>query len=174
MHTLERLAAWDRVLCRHFNRASDVALLRYTLVVASRLGNGVFWYTLMAGLLVWGGPQAGFAVVQMIAVGLVCTAIYKALKSGTSRNRPYVAQPGITLSAIPLDQYSFPSGHTLHAVAFSTVALGYYDALAWLLVPFTFLVALSRVALGLHYPSDVIAGALIGGAVAAASMLIVL
>jgi hypothetical protein len=57
-------------------------------------------------------------------------------------------------------------GHTLHAVAFTTVASAYSPQLSWLLIPFTVLIALSRMVLGLHYPSDVIAG--IGIAVIAA------
>jgi undecaprenyl-diphosphatase len=68
--------------------------------------------------------------------------------------------------------YSFPSGHTLHAVAFTLVALAYWPWLAPLLVPFTLLTAASRVALGLHYPSDVLAGASLGAGIAAASLAI--
>ena len=66
----------------------------------------------------------------------------------------------------PLDEYSFPSGHTLHAVSFTLIAVHYYPKLAWLLLPFAVLVALSRVVLGLHYPSDVLAGALLGAGLA--------
>jgi undecaprenyl-diphosphatase len=44
----------------------------------------------------------------------------------------------------------------------------YFPALAWILVPFTVLVAISRVVLGLHYPSDVLAGAAVGAGVAQA------
>ena len=57
---------------------------------------------------------------------------------------------------------AFPSGHTLHAVAFTLVALAHYPVLAWLLMPFTASVAVSRVVLGLHYPSDVLAATAIG------------
>ena len=52
--------------------------------------------------------------------------------------------------------------HTLHAFAFTTVALHFLPALAVILIPFTALVSVSRVVLGLHYPSDVAAGAVIG------------
>ena len=71
-----------------------------------------------------------------------------------------------------MDLYSFPSGHTLHAVAFTLVALTYYPHLAWLLIPFASLVAMSRVILGLHYPSDVFAGALIGALLAWGSFMV--
>jgi undecaprenyl-diphosphatase len=69
-----------------------------------------------------------------------------------------------------LDQFSFPSGHTMHAVGFSIVALSYHPELFWLLVPFAALVALSRPILGLHYPSDVVAGAALGALIASISL----
>jgi undecaprenyl-diphosphatase len=165
-HALERLAAWDRGLCRRCNSASQRPTVRLILIAASSLGNGAFWYGLMAGILAWGEADAVAAVLQMVTAGLACTIIYKILKQGTARPRPYVAQADVTLFAAPLDKYSFPSGHTLHAVAFTLVAVAYYPGLVWLLAPFSLLVALSRVVLGLHYPSDVIAGACIGAAVA--------
>jgi undecaprenyl-diphosphatase len=82
---------------------------------------------------------------------------------------PFYEVPGIQLH----HWGSFPSGHTLHAVVFSLVALNYYPQLSLILLPFTLMVALSRVVLGLHYPSDVVAGALIGAAVASLSFSLV-
>ena len=69
-----------------------------------------------------------------------------------------------------IDEFSFPSGHTLHAVSFTTVAIAYVPWLALLLIPFALLVGASRVVLGLHYPSDVLAATAIGSALAAASL----
>jgi undecaprenyl-diphosphatase len=86
------------------------------------------------------------------------------------RPRPYEVHAHIAAGAAPLDRFSFPSGHTLHAVAFSLVAASYYPALAPLLAAMTFAVAASRIVLGLHYPSDVLAGAALGAAVALASL----
>ena len=106
----------------------------------------------------------------MAAVGIAATLVSKALKSLTSRSRPFSAHAGVLLGAAPLDRYSFPSGHTLHAVAFSTVVLATYGILAWLLVPFTLAVATSRVVLGLHYPTDVAAGAAVGALLAVSTL----
>ena len=77
------------------------------------------------------------------------------------------------MSGKPLDYFSFPSGHTLHAVAFGLVALFYYPLLAVVLMPFIVMVGISRVVLGLHYPSDVLAGAAIGYVIAFSSISLV-
>jgi undecaprenyl-diphosphatase len=89
------------------------------------------------------------------------------------RERPFIGLIGIECAMPPLDRYSFPSGHTLHAVAFTVLAVGYVPWLAVLLVPFALLVAASRVVLGLHYPSDVAVGALLGASLASASFALV-
>ncbi|MBC7779887.1 MAG: phosphatase PAP2 family protein [Proteobacteria bacterium] len=165
-YPLARFSAWEGELCRCANRVGVRPWVCVPLQVASRLGDGVFWYALMAALLVFDGARAREPVLRMVLTGLICIALYRWLKGRTSRPRPYQLYTDIRLGTAPLDLYSFPSGHTLHAVAFSIVALAWYPVLAPLLLPFTLMVALSRVALGLHYPSDVIAGALLGALVA--------
>lgn len=169
-YRLERLADWDRLLCVRVNRISHRTWPRALFRVVSRLGDGVFWYALMLALLLYLHESAVTPVLHMIAVGLVCGAVYKLLKGSTARPRPYQVHSDVTLCAAPLDQFSFPSGHTLHAVGFGMVALAYFPWLAWIVVPFIALVAASRVVLGLHYPSDVLVGALIGALIAGLSL----
>ena len=167
---LQRINQWDIELCRFCNRQSRRLSVRSLFRLASRLGDGVFWYVLMAVLLLRDQAGALPAVLHMLAVGLTCTLAYKLIKGKTLRPRPFDVHPGIVCVGKTLDQFSFPSGHTLHAVAFSIVAVAYYPALAWLVWPFTLLVGMSRPILGLHYPSDVFAGALLGGVIASASL----
>lgn len=166
---LQRINRWDVELCVFCNRQSRYLSVRNLFRLASRLGDGVFWYTLMSVLLLRYQAAALPAVLHMLIVGLSCTAIYKLIKHKTLRPRPFNVYPSIVCMGKTLDQFSFPSGHTLHAVGFSIIAVYYFPALIWLVLPFSLLVALSRPILGLHYPSDVLAGAAIGTAIAAAS-----
>jgi undecaprenyl-diphosphatase len=170
IYNLQRIQTWDEIWCLRFNRASVHPRICRAFRLISRLGDGIFWYGLMVCLLVKYQTEALLPVFHMIAAGLVCTILYKWLKRKTHRLRPFNRNLGINCGIAPLDQFSFPSGHTLHAVAFSIVALAYYPALVWLLLPFTSLVAISRLVLGLHYPSDVLAGVMIGATISGLSL----
>jgi undecaprenyl-diphosphatase len=159
-------------LTQRFNRVERFPAVVRAFQVISRLGDGVFWYTLMVAMYLLLGKSALYVVLHMIAAGLTATLLYKWLKHKTLRPRPHQQFGHIHCLTAPLDRFSFPSGHTLHAVTFSLVAIYYYPALAWLLVPFTLAVAASRLILGLHYPTDVLAGFVLGAAVASASFFI--
>lgn len=167
--TLARLQNWDERVCISFNRMIRVPALLALFRAVSWLGNGILWYALMPALLLAYRTDALIPVLHMAGAGLACTLTYKLLKRGTLRPRPYQVHQHIAAGAQPLDQFSFPSGHTLHAVAFTLVACSYFPPLAAVLVPFTLLVAASRLVLGLHYPSDVVAGAALGALIVLAS-----
>lgn len=160
--TLTRLGALELDWCLRLQQRSRRTLLCQLLALISRLGDGIFWYALILGLLVVDRHRALPAVSRMVVTGGLCLTLYTWLKNRTSRPRPHTRHAHIDALVAPLDEFSFPSGHTLHAVAFSTTVLHFYPGLSWLLLPFTLLVALSRPILGLHYPSDVLAGAALG------------
>jgi undecaprenyl-diphosphatase len=170
--TVAHLQRWDRSLSLHLNQALRYVGIRPLLQAVSWLGNGIIWYALMLSLLTRYGVEAALPVLHMAFVGAVGAAAYAMVKRTTSRPRPYQALERIAAGARALDAFSFPSGHTLHAVAFTLVACSYYPALEALLFPFVLLTAVSRVVLGLHYPSDVLAGAALGALIAAASFRI--
>lgn len=170
----------ERRLCLFANAACRRESVRIFFRLVSRLGDGVFWYLLMATMPLWmlwsgrGGLADGLEVAaEMLAAGATGLLLYKALKNRLVRERPFISLIGIECAMPPLDRYSFPSGHTLHAVTFTSLAIHHIPELAGVLVPFALLVAASRVVLGLHYPSDVLAGALLGAGIAAGTVTLV-
>lgn len=167
------MTAAELPLCLALNRWGSRGFVHGFFATISRLGDGIFWYALMVGLAILGGTRGAYAALHMAITGLAALALYKGLKRHIRRPRPCAAGQGVVALVAPLDQFSFPSGHTLHAVAFTAVACAWFPALAIPLAPFAALVALSRVVLGLHYPSDVLAAIAIGLALAAVSLSLV-
>ena len=149
------------------HRAARYDLLVRTLVIVSRLGDGLVWYALIAGLALLGGTEGRDVAMQMTLGGALNLPLYFWLKHTIGRPRPFVQCPGIRACARALDKFSFPSGHSLHAFTFLVICSWHFPIAAFALVPIVALIALSRIALGLHYPSDVAAGAALGTAVAA-------
>jgi undecaprenyl-diphosphatase len=167
---LDALRGRETRWCRRANHYCRHRRIRHAFAVISRLGDGAFWYALMGALVLLDGLDGLRASLHMAATGLMALLLYKGLKRWTRRPRPFAADLRIRAWVAPLDEFSFPSGHTLHAVSFTIVALAYYPWLGPLLVPFTVLIGLSRVVLGLHYPSDVLAATGIAALLAAASL----
>ena len=157
-------------LCLRINRISARPRVRHFFVGVSKLGDWPFWAA--AGLAIIGvqGYTSILPVLQMAITGAIGAAIYKILKVGLVRHRPYVSHGDIRQGTRALDQGSFPSGHTLHAVSFTMMISAVEPLLNVVTIPFALLVAASRVVLGLHYPSDVAAGAVLGACLATASI----
>lgn len=163
---LPRMREWEHSVIVTLNRYTITPLWKHLFAAVSRLGDGGLWLALALALLVLGGSRGVECVVHMLIAGSIALSVYKLCKRCASRPRPCATLRNLHVCVPPLDEYSFPSGHTLHAVAFTTIAVAYFPDLSLALVPFAVLTALSRVALGLHYPSDVLGGAAIGAGVA--------
>ncbi|OTG79306.1 phosphatidylglycerophosphatase [Acinetobacter sp. ANC 5054] len=160
-----RMLHLDLKGCIYLNHFSHQQVVADFFKMISRLGDGIFWYVMLATVWIVQGISYSVQIIYVLLGGSVGTTLYKVLKKKTVRPRPYQVHQVIRLGERPLDHFSFPSGHTLHAVMATTV-LGFIQPLLLILMlPFTLLVALSRMILGLHYPSDVAVGAAIGASV---------
>lgn len=171
-HLMHRADLLEQRLCIVMNGISRPLIIRSFFRLVSRLGDGVFWYALILLLPYLNHEQGFYQAGHITLTAILALLLYKSLKNRLVRERPFINCAFIQQAAPVLDYYSFPSGHTMHAFLFS-IMLSYYlpqvALLAWI---FTGLVALSRVILGLHYPSDVFAGALLGSTFSLLSLIL--
>ena len=118
---------------------------------------------LMFVLAVGGRPRA--ALRMLVAVSLVY-ALSELGGRAWPRPRPFARLDAVVPVVPHTAHRSFPSRHVASAMAMALIALRYHPRLGWMMLANVLLLALTRVAAGLHYPSDVLTGVALGAAVA--------
>jgi undecaprenyl-diphosphatase len=160
----------DHRLMRKMNRWRAPRWIRYWMIAATRAGDGWLWYGLGAMLMIYGGAQRFEAVGAASLAALTGVLIFKAIKKISQRPRPCQFEPHCWSKVLPPDQFSFPSGHTMTAFSVALVVSYFYPSLEGALFFLAISIAVSRVVLGMHFLSDVLAGVVLGVALGCAAI----
>src|SRR4051794_5663305 len=152
----------DHRLMRRVNNWPAPRWVRLWMIWATRAGDGWLWWGMGLIILLFGGEQRFLAVGSAIVSAGIGIVLFRQIKKRTGRRRPSVFAPHCWATLQPPDQFSFPSGHTITAFAVAVSLSRFYPELAIGLIFCALSVAASRILLGMHFLSDVVAGATIG------------
>lgn len=160
----------DHRLMRRLNRWRAPRWIRLWMIAATRMGDGWIWYGLGVLLLLYGGPQRFSAIGAAAIAALLGILVFKLLKRLSQRPRPCQLEPHCWSKVLPPDQFSFPSGHTMTAFSIALVVSYFYPSLEGALFFAALSISASRIVLGMHFLSDVLAGVVLGIALGCASI----
>jgi undecaprenyl-diphosphatase len=161
-------AVWNQIesndhrLMRRVHRWRAPGWVRILMIIATRSGDGWLWYALGAILLVFGGYQRFAAIGAGATTAVAGIFVFRALKHASRRKRPCEIEPHCWATILPPDRYSFPSGHSITAFGVAMAIGLFYPDLQGCLLAAAFLIAGSRIVLGMHFLSDVLAGSALG------------
>ncbi len=167
---IQALTRFD-IKCLHLClSAADRLNVFFAARMISHLGDGVY-YLLLGMLLAWLEPNHGSL---FLSTGLLAFAIelplYLLLKNSIKRSRPQDVLHEFVAYMVPSDKFSFPSGHTAAAFVMATITTYYYPEFSTFSFILASIIGFSRVILGVHFVSDIVAGAIFGTGSAVAAI----
>ena len=166
MRVLNSLLQYDLRMLLWCRNSSVFPQLVVAARAISRTGDGYMQLALPVLLLVI-SPRSGWAFFQLVLYAFAIErCLYVVLKHSLRRQRPPQVVPDFQSIVEASDKFSFPSGHTMAAYLLAGLAFMTFGLVAAPLYLWAFAVGVSRVVLGVHFPSDIVAGACIGSTIA--------
>lgn len=151
--------------CRLFRNVNQYFEQKYWNIFFRNIthcGGATFTISTVMLLLIYGTPEIK-TIALASAISLTISHIPVAiLKKMYPRRRPYLVLDEIYVTDRPLKDHSFPSGHTTAIFSIVIPFALYNPIFASIFLPLAVLVGISRMYLGLHYPSDVLVGMVLG------------
>jgi undecaprenyl-diphosphatase len=139
---------------------------RYLVAISRQISRSADGYLyVLLGLIAWSQEYYHF-LVSAVTAFVAERSCYFFLKNKIQRNRPPDTIPGFKSIIKAADRFSFPSGHTSAAFLMAALLYSHFPETAWFMYPWACCVAGSRVMLGVHFPTDTLAGATLGTSVA--------
>src|ERR1700674_1494235 len=154
----------DHRLMRRVNGWKPPRWMRLWMVAATRGGDGWLWYAMGVVIALAGGRERFRALAAAVVAVSVGITLFLVLKRACGRKRPCALAPHCWATLLPPDRFSFPSGHSITAFAVATSLGVFYPGVLPGLLFCAASVGLSRIMLGMHFLSDVLAGAVLGTA----------
>ena len=163
---LQFIATGDHKLMHKLNKWPAPKWVRLWAIASTRAGDGWLWGLVGLFILLFGGQDRFVALAAAGAAALAGIGIFVLTKKVSGRKRPCEIEPHCWAKLLPPDRFSFPSGHTITAFAVALTLGDFYPALLPALLFCAFSIATSRILLGMHFLSDVLAAALLGAGLA--------
>lgn len=165
-HVLTAIHEWDVGTFRRIVSRPVTSPIVQVARRVSHTGNGYLYplvplVVLMAGL----EQPLQFLKLALLAFGIE-RVIYLFAKNWFKRKRPANILPNYSSVIIASDEFSFPSGHSSAAFLMVTLLVMFYGPIFAVLYLWAAMVALSRVLLGVHFPSDIMVGSVMGFTIA--------
>ena len=158
----EYISQRDIRLLRIINNSWKCRFLDIIMPVMTYLGSFPFMFIFCtAAFLLSSTMLHTMAIKAMISI-TISTGIGKILKISVTRLRPFIKIPNLNIKKIGIDKYSFPSGHTTGAFSLAVIIALYFPMFGFITIPLACCVGISRMYIGVHYPTDVIVGIFIG------------
>jgi undecaprenyl-diphosphatase len=161
---IDFLYSIDLAIFYFFNHTLSIGFLDKFFSIITNVNNWYITYIVLLGIsFVKGGIRGKLAVIGVLLLIVVTDQTgYRLLKEFFARPRPCNALADVLTPLGCTGSYSFPSNHALNNFAAAIFFYRLFPKLKWVLFITATLVSISRVYLGLHYPSDIFGGAVIG------------
>jgi undecaprenyl-diphosphatase len=160
-----RFTAREAELLRQASALRHYPWLTNLFKLASRMGDGPLWGAVAAVLLLFGHGRERLAVAAAAVVVLMTITLFSGLKKLVRRPRPFELWQDLSCLVQPPDRYSFPSGHSMTAFSMYGTFATLLPGTGWFFFPVALIIGLSRIFVGAHYPSDVVAGGFLGAGI---------